>query len=340
MGIVTDIMDTIDGGVSDAGEQFFNATAAGVMPFMTIACTILLVFVGINMAVGYYKMGPRDSIQLATRIVLVWLFAFSWSNFSVLYEAFTEIGNVLAVEFFDIASNSTKGDIYAAFDSMSADMANTADGVAKAQGSIMRGVVGALLYCVLAIMMAIYVLIVAFAKIMIAFLLGIAPLAMVATIFNKTRNLFEAWLGSFIGYLMYPIGASAIISAIILVADQQFRDQDEVENIGQILGFCVVVFVGIFALKQIPTAVTNISGAVHLANITPEALRMGQGAMSRMPGAQKVRDAKVMMDGFKRGTGQAPEDAKKARERDLRERGARIRQVSIDRANFPGRKKK
>lgn len=332
MGLVTDIMATIDNGVKTAGEDFFNLTAGGMLPVMTICTTIMLILVGMNMAVGYYRMGARDSIQLATRICLIYIFAFSWSNFSVVYDAFTELGNKLAMAFFSVASNSAWSDMSSAMDAFSVDMADTADGVAKAQGSIMRGVLGAFLYAILTILIAIYVLIVAFAKIMIAFLIGVAPMAMVATIFDKFKGLFEAWLSSFMGYLMYPIAASAVMATIISVAQDQFQKQENVDNISQLLGFLVVVFVGIFALKHIPTAVTNITGQVHLANITPEALRLGQTSVQQMPGSNAIGNARETARGFMQGSGDKPEDIKEARSRELRERGARMRQTLRDRA--------
>jgi type IV secretion system protein VirB6 len=108
--------------------------------------------------------------------------------------------------------------------------------------------------------MAAYILIVAFAKIMIAFLLGVAPLAIMATIFEKSKNLFEAWLSALIGYLMYPIAAAAIIGTVITVADKNFATASEVDNIGAILGFLVMCFVGFFALRAIPQAAANIIG--------------------------------------------------------------------------------
>jgi type IV secretion system protein VirB6 len=67
------------------------------------------------------------------------------------------------------------------------------------------------LYVVLGVLMAVYVFIVGFSKLMIAFLLGVAPLAIAATIFEKTKGMFEAWLSAMIGYLMYPVASAGVI---------------------------------------------------------------------------------------------------------------------------------
>ncbi|MDF3855626.1 type IV secretion system protein [Paracoccus pantotrophus] len=344
MGIVTDIMTTIDNSIMSAGQKFFEATASGMQPVMTIATTILLILIGINMAVGYYQISGRDSLQLATRIVMIYIFAFSWSNFSVVYQAFAHTGDTLAMEFFNVASSTSTSSIYGAMDKVAADMSDAADGVARSQGSIMRGVLGAAFYIFLAALMAIYVLIVAFAKIMIAVLLGIAPLAIVATIFERTKNLFEAWLESLVGYLMYPIAASSVISVIVVVAQDQFVEQDNVQTINQLLGFTVVVFVGIFALKAIPDAAGHMTGHFRLSTIAPDAMRMGQRAGSagvmNLPGVKKLQqyreDRAKIKEGYKNNSADSPQQIQKDRDRALRERGMALRQRRDDMRKLRG----
>ncbi|MTH62464.1 type IV secretion system protein [Paracoccus litorisediminis] len=279
MGTVTDILATLDASVHSTGERFFESTAAAVGPLWTVLVTLLLLLIGMNMALGIYRMSARDSVQIATRILLVYMFAFSWANFGSFYDALTSASGNLALGFFSIADAT--GDINAAMDGFASDMGDSADGVMKSMGSITRGVLGALFFLILAVLMAVYVLVVGFAKIMIAFLLGVAPLAMIFTIFNRTKPLFEAWLSSFVSYLMYPIAASAVISAVVAMAETQFREQADVQNLGSILGFMVVVFVGIFALMKIPEAANHITGQMNLASIAPEAMRLAGSSLQR-----------------------------------------------------------
>lgn len=88
----------------------------------------------------------------------------------------------------------------------------------------------------------------------------------------KTKGIFEAWLSAMIGYLMYPVASAEIIVAVVTVAHDVFRNADAVTDLGSILGFFVIVFVGIFALMAIPNAVTHITGQISLASIAPQAL--------------------------------------------------------------------
>ena len=275
MDLVSHMLGMLDKAILNAGHTFFETTASAVAPLYTAFLSILLVLVGINAALNVYRISMRDAFQLSIRIVIVLMFGLFWTNFSTLYDAMSTGTANLALSFFSVTGDSLgAANTYVAMDGFSQKMAENVDAVSEAQGSIMRGVIAALLYAVLALLMAAYVLIVAFAKIMIAFLLGLAPFAIMATIFEKSKNLFEAWLSALIGYLLYPVAAAAIIGTVITVANDVHRETAEVTNIGAILAFLVMCFVGFFALRAIPQAAAHITGQIGLANMAPEALRV------------------------------------------------------------------
>ena len=315
MAVVQKILGDLDEAVMNVGERYFTSTANGLDPMLTIMATLLIALVGVNMALGVSRMSTRDAWQLVSRIVLVFLFARTWTNFGLFYDALSSASGNLAISFF-AGDTPTPA---AAMDQFSVQMSDVADGVAKAIGSIMRGAVSAALFVILSILMAAYVLIVGFSKIMIAFLLGVAPLAMMATLFERTKTLFEAWLTAFVGYLMYPIAAAAVIGAVVSMADAQFLEQAEIDRMGMIVGFLCVAFVGIFALLAIPTAAAHITGSFNLANFVPEALRL-----TAKPGGMAARFAAPRAEAAVSGalTGKTPALAARARDRAWAEKGA------------------
>lgn len=273
MGTTTAILDSIDDSITFAGGRYFEATATALGPVVTVMMTIFVILLGINIALGAADLSLRDTKQLFWRVVLVYTFGLSWANFSVLYHALSDGSANLAMGFFD-ASSGSNASPNEAMDGFAKEMGDTVDTISRSRGSIQRGVIGGIAYIFLSALIAAYVLVVGFAKIMIAFLLGVAPLAMVSTIFDRTRNLFEAWLTAFVGYLMYPIAAAAVIASIVKVAeDQAALSTSSDTSLGTILGFFVVVFVGVFALRAIPHAASHITGQFHLASITPQPVR-------------------------------------------------------------------
>ena len=273
MDSVSTILTTLDAAITAAGQRFFEATASAVGPIYSSLLALLLVMVGINAALNVYRIAMRDAVQLAFRVVMV-LIGLTWSNFTQIYEAASNGLSALALEYFRLGGSGVGASATAAMDDMANMMAGNVDSVSSAMSSIMRGFVAAILYVVLGVLMAVYVFIVGFAKLMIAFLLGVAPLTIGATIFEKTKGIFEAWLSAMIGYLMYPVASAGIIVAVVTVAHDVFRETKDVTDLGSILGFFVIVFVGIFALMAIPNAVTHITGQISLASIAPQALRV------------------------------------------------------------------
>lgn len=323
MGLVTDIMTKLDTSVQNTGQLLFEGTADAMMPIMTIFLTISLLLLGMNMALGVVRMDARSSVQIGTRIIMIYIFAFSWANFGAVYEALSSASGNLALNFF----TTTDGSINGAVDDFSVQMSDVADGAAKSMGSIARGVLAAIFTLILAILMAAYVLIVGFAKIMIAMLLGVAPIAIVCSIFDRTKPMFEAWLSSFVSYLMYPIAAAAVMATVIVVSKDQFRDQEEVKMLAEVLGFLVVVLVGLFALVCIPTAATNLTGQMHLANFAPQAMSLARSSLS-LPGrglkAAGAPSPSLMLSGALGSTG-TNREVQGQRERSAREAGAYLR---------------
>lgn len=318
MALVETILGDLDAAVLGVGQEYFTSTANALDPMLTIVTTLLIVLVGITMALGVNRMSTRDAWQLVSRIVLVFIFARSWANFGAIYDALSSGAGSLALSFF-------QGDTLnpaAGMDKFAVQMSDVADGAARATSSIARGVVSALLMMILSILMAAYVLIVGFSKIMIAFLLGVAPLAMIATIFERTKTLFEAWLTAFVGYLMYPIAAAAVIGAVIAMADAQWTPQAEVRDFSMTVGFLCVAFVGIFALLAIPTAAAHITGSFNLANFAPEALR-AVATPGRMIGRYAAPRIEAAASGAR--TGKTPGLAARARDREWAEKGAEWR---------------
>lgn len=322
MGTVTDILESVDASISSVGGRFFEATASSLGPIATIMMTIFVIVIGINIAIGASNLTLRDAKQLIWRVILVYTFGLSWANFGVLYHALSEGSANLAMGLFDTASGGIS-DPNAAMDGFAKNMGDTVDTVSRSRGSIQRGVIGAVAYVFLAILMAAYVLVVGFAKIMIAFLLGVAPLAMIATIFDKTRNLFEAWIESFVGYLMYPIAAAAIITSVVKVGEDQFPSSMDEATLGTILGFFVVVFVGIFALKAIPTAAAHLTGQFRLASISPEPVRAAARSIIGPIGGAIGERSRSLAAGMISG-GLRPRDAAAIRDRVWAERGGRL----------------
>lgn len=268
MGIVTDIMSALDGAISNSGRALFENTAQSLGPLALIVATLMLVVIGLGMAFGASRIGMREGLGYMLRICLVFMFGLSWQNFGLVYDALANgLQNLGLSMFATVGAALKQPTAVAAMDAFSGESQNVTNEVIRAQSSITRGVISALLFCLLAVFNAAYILVVGFAKVMIAFLVAVAPLAIIATLFTKTQNLFESWLSALVGYSLWPLAAAAVVATMTLALDRISVPDGKGAGLVAMLGFLVLNTVSLFALLQIPTAVSNLSGQINLANL-------------------------------------------------------------------------
>lgn len=273
MAYVTPIMAFIDTAVSGTAENVYRTIAGGYGGMITMFATLAFAAFGLSIALGAMTVKASDLTQLVFRIVLIFTFGLSWSNFEAIYDALTNVSDGLVAALFAAADGTGAESATKLADSFADDAQEVAASVIRAESSIVRGILGALMVVLLGALQAAYILIAGFAKMMIGILIGLAPFAIAATCLQRTQFLFEAWLSSLIGYFLYPVAAAGVMGFVATVAKNMFWETDTSALVG-ITGFFVIIIVGFFALKSIPQIASNITGQLNLGGIAPEALRM------------------------------------------------------------------
>lgn len=271
MAIVADIMGFIDSAVSGAAQGTFVAVASNFGGMITIVATLAFGVFGLAVSLGVFAVRTGDLTQLVLRIILIFTFGLSWTNFEVIYDALTNTGDALVTALFSAANGSGAASSVALAEGFADQAQETAASVIKAESAIARGFLGAIMYLMLAGLQAAYILVAGFAKIMIGILIGLAPFAIAATCLNRTQFLFEAWVSSLVGYFMYPVAAAGVMGFIASVATRAFDTSSNTTLIG-ITGVVVIIIVGIYALLTIPQIASNITGQLNLGGIAPQAL--------------------------------------------------------------------
>ena len=271
MAIVKDIMAFIDGAVSGAAEGTFVAVASNFGGVITVVATIAFAMFGLAVGLGVFSVRTGDLAQLVLRVILIFTFGLSWANFAVIYDALTNTGDALVTALFSVADGSGATSSVELAEGFADQAQETAASVIRAESAIARGFLGAIMYLLLAMLQAAYILVAGFAKIMIGILIGLAPFAIAATCLNRTQFLFEAWVSSLIGYFMYPVAAAGVMGFIAAVATRAFDTSSTSTLIG-ITGVVVIIIVGIYALLTIPQIASNITGQLNLGGIAPQAL--------------------------------------------------------------------
>lgn len=310
MEFVTQIMGFIDGAVASAAQNIFVNIATNYGGVVVMLATIAMAIFGLSIAMGASTVRVQDFMQLLMRIVLVFIFGLSWASFQVIYDTLTGTGDALVSAVFGAARGVSSSALQSAGE-FSDTAQSAASKVIQAESSITRGILGGLMYVLLAGLMAVYVLVAGFAKMMIAILIGLAPFAIAATILQRTQFLFEAWLSSLIGYFLYPVAAAGVMGFIATVGKRAFEQSAGSSTLIGITGVIVLIIVGILALKSIPQIASNITGQINLAGIAPEALRIAGAPISKAASQMKAMGSQFA-SGFSTG-GETKQRAEQSR---------------------------
>lgn len=278
MSIVTFFVETADGYLEDAAETQFGAIASTVGTIMVVSMTLLVVLVFINMVFQYRSMDGRTAFWLAVKLALVGLFATNWAQFNALSTAI--LNGIDSVGGSLIASvggpgPGASGTFAEEFDAIIEQFASYMNGIGEEMNWVAGGfmsVVGTVLLSLLGGLAAFFLIA---ARLMIALLIGLAPIMIFLTLFEVTKDYFARWLSALISFAIYPIIIAGVFATIIGVSRSlisRLADADAVSTIGAVVPFFMMVFMAKGFILATPFLVRAISG-----NIVMPALSSGLG---------------------------------------------------------------
>lgn len=268
MDFIRIIIDLIDNRVSAIAQNTFQRLAEGLTGGLEILAVLLIVLYGISVLFRFTEFSFPQLIGILIRIGAIYVFLFSWDNFNVIYSAgtslFDTVGNT--VRSF-VAGDAASGSEDAATD-MFQTLAEVIDLVVNGNSVLVRALVGAFLFVVLGILAVVYILVVAYAKLLLAVLIAIAPLMGFFLLFQRTRSMFEAWLAAVFGYLIYPVAVGAVIGIVAGLLAHITFDINASTSLLSVLGFITVAGLGIKMLSDVPSIASSLTGQFNLGSMS------------------------------------------------------------------------
>lgn len=278
MSVVSYLVDTAQGFLDDAAETQFGAVAATVGTITTLGVTLVLILVAINMVFQYRAMDGRTAFWLGVKIALIGLFAQNWTQFNALASAILSGIDSIAGSLIAAVGGGAPGPsgTYAEeFDSMISDFGE----YLNAAGEELNWMAGAILsnlgVFLLSLLGALAAFLMVASRLMIALLLGLAPIMIFLTLFDVTKDYFARWLTAVISFAMYPIIIAGIFSTITGISGSlllELGNPEGAPNIGALLPFFMMVLMAKGFILATPFIVRAISG-----NIMMPALSGGLG---------------------------------------------------------------
>jgi len=274
MSVVAYFVDTAQGYLDDAAETQFGAVAATVGTIAVVAVTLVLILVCINMIYQYRAMDGRTAFWLAFKVALIGIFATNWVQFNLVSSAILSgldsiAGSLVAAVGGGIPGPS--GTFAEEFDDLIAELGN----YLNAAGSELNWMVGALLDTLGVLLLSLLGGLAAFlmvaSRLLIALLLGLAPIMIFLTLFDVTKDYFARWLSAVVSFAMYPIVIAGVFSTIAGVAGSlltSLGDPEDASNIGALIPFFMMVLMAKGFIIATPFIVRAISGNIMMPAIS------------------------------------------------------------------------
>ena len=291
MSVVTYFVETTDGYLADAAETQFGALAATVGTLGSLACTIVLIFVAINLVFQWRSLDGRQTFWICVKMVLIAIFAQSWTQFDAFSSAFlngidTVAGSLVASV--GGGEPGPSGTFAEEFDELLETLTEALDATSQEANwfaGAMLDIVGVLLVSLLG---GIAAFILIFSRLVVALMISLAPIMIFLTLFEVTKDYFLRWLSGTISFALYPVIVAGMFATIIGVGNSliaSLGNPEEASTIGQVLPLFMLILMAKGFILSTPFIVRSISGNVVMPAMVP----MGDGAMRFGAGLAKTQ---------------------------------------------------
>jgi len=278
MSVITYFVETSQAYLDTAAETQFGSVAATVGTLLVLGTTLVVILIFLNMIYQYKAMDGRTAFWLAVKIGLIGIFATNWVQFNALSSAI--LAGIDSISGALVASvgggiPGPSGTFAEEFDRLIAELGdylNAAGSELNWMAGAMLDIVGVLLLSILGGLAA-FILVAS--RLMIALLIGIAPVMIFLTLFEVTKDYFARWLSALISFAIYPIviaGVFATITGVSSALIAELGNPEGASNIGALLPFFMMVLMAKGFIIATPFIVRAISG-----NIMMPALSGGLG---------------------------------------------------------------
>jgi len=269
MGIVSFIVEAADQGLETVATSQFAAVAEVSGTVVVGAATLAMIVLFINMAWQIRPMDGRELLVLSFKIGLINTFAFNWANFNFVSGHIIDGLDELAGSLIGSATGDDgAGPEYfaARFDLQLDRLAEYGNSATSHMGAVSKAVMGVFFMALLAVVGGAAGAVLVLAKMMMTFLIGIAPIMILCSMFSVTKDYFHRWLSSLVSFALYSVVMAGIFSMVFGLVSQlvgQIGSPDSVKQVGATLPFLAVVILSLVMVVAIPFIVPMISGNLH-----------------------------------------------------------------------------
>ncbi|MCE8441459.1 TrbL/VirB6 family protein [Rhodovulum sulfidophilum] len=269
MGIVTFIVEAADKGLDTVATSQFAAVAEISGTIIMGAATLAIIALFINMAWQIRPMDGREMLVLLFKISLIKAFALNWANFNFVSQHVIDGLDELAGSLIGSATGEDAiGSAYfaARFDLQMDRLAEYGNEAASHMSRVSKALMGVFFMALIALVGGLAGAVLVLAKMMITLLIGLAPVLILCSMFDVTKDYFHRWVSSLASFALYPVVIAGVFSMVfglvtLLVSD--LGSVDTADKAGKMVPFLGVVILSLVMVVAIPIIVPMISGNLH-----------------------------------------------------------------------------
>ncbi|WP_226627977.1 type IV secretion system protein [Alloyangia pacifica] len=266
MGIVTFIVEAADKGLDTVATSQFAAVAEISGTIIMGAATVAIIALFINMAWQIRPMDGREMLVLLFKISLIKAFALNWANFNFVSQHLIDGLDELAGSLIGSATGEDAiGSAYfaARFDLQMDRLAEYGNEAASHMSRVSKALMGVFFMALIALVGGLAGAVLVLAKMMITLLIGLAPIMILCSMFDVTKDYFHRWVSSLASFALYPVVIAGVFSMVfglvtLLVSD--LGSVDTADKAGKMVPFLGVVILSLAMVVAIPFIVPMLSG--------------------------------------------------------------------------------
>ncbi|KIT16566.1 type IV secretion system protein [Jannaschia aquimarina] len=298
--IYTDTITFLDG----IGETQFGQIGTAIAGPAQILAALVALLVLINMSMQWRPIDARDSLLLFVKLILVALFLQNWTQFNAVVSALYDLFDSVSTSFLDVAGSSSGTTFARELDQLIERQAD-AFNITAGRLNILGSVLNALMLFLIAIFGAFATLAMVAARVVLTLLISLAPLAIMASLSEKTKSYFEAWVSALMSMLLFPVLIAGVFATILAMSRAAIDPLgDEINTMGDLTPLLMVVVLSIILVAASPFILTQITGSFQLGafagtlargSIAPATAVGGRlvGAAKRAPAAGRDWTARL-----------------------------------------------
>ena len=270
-----------------------------------------------NLVVTFIKLIAIGSIGLA------------WGQFNMISSAVEGGINSIAATLLGQFGGSQvpANNLAAAMDAFIAAFADKANQVMEPMGWMAGAIMSVVVFVSMGSLAALAALLLIFGKVMVTIYLGIAPIFIVLSMFELTKDYFNRWIQGAVSYMLYPLVTAVMLGGLIrlVIGYMETLNTSATESVSDFIPFITCMIIMVVCTLCIPMIVSSLSGMIMAVTPTQAALAAaGAGGVAALAGKKVAASAagRAVSAGAQKLTGGAQNygDLAAAGSRDLAQR--------------------